>query len=92
MVEMTLPLTYMEALHTLRTINLSQVSTESQANLASSFLEKLERKYLLKTTSDSNVDLSDTRTWLIHMSGQLLSLMMWLAVQYPLHRRVEEPH
>lgn len=92
MVEMTLPLTYMEAFHTLKTINLNQVSTESQANLASSFWEKLESKHLLKSQSGSDVDLSDTRTWLIHMSGQLLSLMMWLAVQYPLHRRVKEPH
>ncbi|KAF9691785.1 hypothetical protein EKO04_010545 [Ascochyta lentis] len=92
MVEMTLPLVYMEALHTLKTINLSQVSTESQANRASSFLENLENKYLLKSNSGLDVDPSDTRTWLVHMSGQLLSLMMWLAVQYPLHRRIEESH
>jgi hypothetical protein len=92
MVGMTLPLTYMEALHTLKTINLSQVSTELHASLASSFLENLESRYPLKTKSGSSVDLSDTRAWLVHMSGQLLSLMMWLAVQYPLHRRVEESH
>ncbi len=92
MVDMTLPLIYMEALHTLKTINLSQVSTELQANLASSFLETLESKYPLKTKSGPPLRRSNTRTWLVHMSGQLLSLMMWLAVQYPLHRRVEDPH
>lgn len=90
-VDMTLPLIYMEAFHTLRSINLSQASTETQANLASSFLERLESTYDLKTKIGLSAKASDPRLWLINVSGQLLSLMMWLAVQYPLHRRVEEP-
>lgn len=88
MAEMALPLIYMEGLHTLKIINLSRASVEARSNLASSFLEKLEGRYFAK----SDRDLSDTNTWLIYTSGQLLSLMMWLAVQYPLHRRIEEGH
>lgn len=90
-VDMTLPLIYMEAFHMLRSINLSQGSTEAQADLASSFLEKLESTYDLKNKINHDTEASDPRLWLINVSGQLLSLMMWLAVQYPLHRRIGEP-
>jgi hypothetical protein len=90
-VDMTLPLIYMEAFHILRSINSSQASTEAHANLASSFLDKLEGTYDWKTKIGHNAEVSDPRLWLINVSGQLLSLMIWLAVQYPLHRRVEEP-
>ena len=73
LVGMTLPLVYMDGLNVLRDINLTQTSTQARADLANAFSERMEDSYLQHSDhGDSYIELADTRTWLVYMSGQLL--------------------
>lgn len=89
--EMILPLTYMSGLNILRTLNHAHSSVQAKADLADTFSDKLESTYLGLSGDTKGGDPPNGHEWLAYLSGQLMSLMMWLVVQYPLRSHAPNP-
>ena len=90
--DMTFSLIYMDVLDTGRNVNFIPPTSERQPltlqqkeEIVKNCTDRIESRYL------AGCDPFDQSTWLVSMMGRLLTLKLWLVVQYPLQRRTSAP-